>query len=62
MSLNVFYDSAGDDIWGGVFGLVWGGVILVEPQPDRVYLSLGLYRTIHVGLGVTRQITIGVER
>ncbi len=42
--------------WAGV------GVEVVAPPPDRVYVSLGLYRTVLVGLGVTRQITIGVER
>jgi len=29
---------------------------------DRVYLELGVFRTLIVGLGVTREIKVGVER
>ena len=42
--------------WRGV------GVAIVTPDPDRLYVSLGLYREFIVGLGVTREIVMGVER
>ena len=69
--INVFGDGV-LDVWAGAFGDVWLGVEVVMAQPDRVYISVGVFRTVHVGLGVTReqqaalgvtrQITIGVER
>jgi hypothetical protein len=48
---------------GTMWGLVWGGVEIVSITPvDRIYISLGLYRTTTVGLGVTREVVFGVER
>ena len=35
-------------VWGTTWGSVWGGVIIV--QPDRVYISVGVFRTIVVGV------------
>jgi len=50
-------DSAG---WGAT-GVLFGGVAFGN-MSDRVYLELGVFRTLIVGLGVTREIKVGVER
>ena len=65
--MNTFFDELGNDVWDGAFQTadgdeVWSGTLLVTPEPDRLYVSLGLYREFIVGLGVTREIVMGVER
>jgi hypothetical protein len=55
MSLINIYGDGLLDVWDAAFGEVWFGAQIVAASVDRVYISLGLYRTIIVGLGVTRE-------
>jgi hypothetical protein len=67
--MNTFFDISGNDAWNGAFQTmdgaeVWAGLVVIVPDPDRLYVTLGLCRTINVGIGIATEISacVGVAR
>jgi hypothetical protein len=47
---NVFYDSADVDVWGGVFGDVWVGDVVVTPGDLVITLDVGTLLTLDLSV------------